>query len=160
MRVFLDSTCWVAASASELGGSALILELARGGALAILTSDIVLAEASKNIREKRPADAALRHMRRLADMHVENVGSLTADEEAAWAHLTADKDCHILAAAVKGKADVLVTLDRKHLLTDLVRSNFPITVQDTREFLMSLDEAECQAARERTRTEEDAQAPS
>jgi predicted nucleic acid-binding protein len=45
------------------------------------------------------------------------------------------KDRHVLAAALKAKVDVLVTLDCKHLLTEVVRVNFPIPVQDTKEFL-------------------------
>jgi hypothetical protein len=58
-----------------------------------------------------------------------------------WASVTAEKDCHVLAAALAAGVDVLVTLDKKHLLTEAVRSAFPIPVRTPGEFLQSLPPA-------------------
>lgn len=134
-RVFSDATCWVAAAGSEAGSSSAIILLAQAFLLGIVTSRAVLQEAERNIRHKMGATALLRFYFLLDRTEIEIIEETTRDEEARWAHLTADKDRHVLAAAWKANADVLVTLDRKHLLTEVVRAKFPIPVQDTKEFL-------------------------
>jgi putative PIN family toxin of toxin-antitoxin system len=134
-RVLLDATCWVAAAGSPAGGSAAIILLAQAFLLVLVTSRSVLQEAERNIRNKM-GDAALERFYLLLDTtEIEISEQTTAEEEQIWAAFTADKDRHVLAAALKAKADVLVTLDRKHVLTEDVRANFPIPVQDTKEFL-------------------------
>lgn len=134
-RVFLDATCWVAAAGSEAGGSSAIILLAQGFLLALVTSRTVLQEAERNIQSKMGAPALERFYFLLNTTEIEISEQTTAEEEQRWAAFTADKDRHVLAAALKANADVLVTLDRKHVLTEIVRANFPIPVQDTKEFL-------------------------
>ena len=48
--------------------------------------------------------------------------------------LTVLKDLHVLAAAVVGQADVLITFDKEHLDTPDVKAAFPIPVMNTTEF--------------------------
>jgi predicted nucleic acid-binding protein len=52
--------------------------------------------------------------------------------------LVAEKDCHVLAGAYKAQADVLVSLDKRHILTAKVMKGFPIPVKDTSSFLKNL----------------------
>lgn len=134
-RVFLDATCWVAAAGSEAGGSSAIILLAQAFLLVLVTSQAVLQEAERNIQNKMEASAVQRFYLLLDMTEIEICEPTTPDEELQWAALTVGKDRHVLAAASKAKADVLVTLDRKHLLTGTVQANFPIPVQDTKEFL-------------------------
>ncbi len=134
-RVFLDATCWVAAAGSESGGSSAIIKLAQAFLLALVVSRAVLQEAERNIQNKMGASALQRFYLLLNTTEIEVCEQPTLEEEQQWAAFTADKDRHVLAAAIKAKADVLVTLDRKHVLTEIVRANFPIPVQDTKEFL-------------------------
>jgi predicted nucleic acid-binding protein len=133
-RAFLDATCWVAAAGSPNGGSAQILKLGRLGKLVILATPLVLQEAEENIRDHWGAEGLDRFYQDVADLDLEMIEPTTADEEAQWTALTAAKDLHVLAAAFKASADVLITLDRRHLLTDAVARGFPILVQDTRSF--------------------------
>lgn len=130
-RVFPDATCWVAAAGSPSGGSAQILKLGRLGRLVIVTSQRVLQEAEKNIREAFGAEGLGRFYQDVADLELEIVTEPTPEDEAQWQEITAAKDCHVLAAVFKAGADVLVTLDRRHLLTETVEDHFPIPVMDT-----------------------------
>jgi predicted nucleic acid-binding protein len=125
----------MAAAGSEAGGSSAIISLAQAFLLVLVVSQAVLQEAERNIRAKMGRQALQRFHSLLAATEIEMGEPTTVEEEDQWAQYTAGKDRHVLAAALKEKADVLVTLDRKHLLTEVVRANFPIPVQDTKEFL-------------------------
>lgn len=135
-RVFLDATCWMAAVGSAEGGSSAIISLAQAFLLLIVASQAVLNEAERNIKAKMGMDALRSFHLLLAETEIEICTQATLDEEEAWADLIVEKDRQVLASAFKTKADVLVTLDCKHVLTETVRANFPVLVQDTREFLM------------------------
>lgn len=144
-RVFPDATCWVAAAGNPKGGSAEILKLGRLGKLVIITTQRVLKEAEKNISANWGADELECFYRDVADLDLEFVDDPSAAEEARWQGITVDKDCHVLASAYKAGADVLVTLDRKHLLTATVVSQFPLPVVDTKQFFAALTSEDLQA---------------
>lgn len=137
-RVFLDASCWVAAAGSPTGGSAMILKLARAGHLQVVATKRILQEAERNIRDKMGKEALLRYYEELGATEIELVDPTTAEEEARWQDLVAEKDCHVLASAYKAPADVLVTLDKHHILTEKVEREFPIPLRDTRGFLKEL----------------------
>ncbi|MGE5577387.1 MAG: putative toxin-antitoxin system toxin component, PIN family [Syntrophothermus sp.] len=138
LKVFLDASCWVAAAGSSTGGSALILELARHGFIHIIAIKRVLQEAERNIKDKLGKEALLRYYEGLGTIEIDLVDPPTPEEEARWRHLVAEKDCHILAGAYGGLADVLVSLDRRHILTRTVKEGFPLPVKDTSSFLREL----------------------
>ncbi|MEW5931994.1 MAG: PIN domain-containing protein [Bacillota bacterium] len=149
-RVFLDASCWVAAAGSPTGGSTLILRLAQAGRVQVVATRRVLQEAEHNIRTKMEEEALLRYYRLLGSVELELIPPVTPEEEARWSGLAAPKDAHVLAGAAKANADVLVSLDRRHILTERVRKGFPIPVQDTREFLRGVaEEAEAQRGEQR-----------
>ena len=137
MRVFLDATCWVAAAGSPAGGSAEIVRQAQAGKLRLVTTLRVLEEAERNIHRAFDPAALLRFYAWLGSLPLEVVDPTTPAEEAQWQEVTVDKDRHVLAGALKAHADVLVTLDRKHLLTAAVLARCPIPVQDTRQFFQA-----------------------
>ena len=139
-RVFLDATCWMAAAGSETGGSSAIILMAQSLLLVLIVSRAVLQEAERNIQATMGPDALHRFYLMLASTELEVCEPTAPEEEDRWAGLTAEKDRHVLAAAYKANADVLVTLDRKHVLTDVVREQFPIPVHDTKEFLTAFRE--------------------
>jgi predicted nucleic acid-binding protein len=144
-RVFLDATCWMAAAGSPTGGSAEILKLGRLGRLLIVATQRVLREAEKNIGEEWGAEGLERFHRDVADLDLELIDEPTAEDEARWQAVTVPKDCHVLAGAYKAGADVLVTLDRKHLLTETVAVQFPLPVMDTRQFFAALKSEDLRA---------------
>ena len=139
IRVFLDATCWIAAAGSPSGGSSALLELSSLGSFRIVTVTVtvnhVLIETERNIRDKMTDVAFDRYMAVFSAVRPDVADNLMQDEWAHWLPLVPEKDCHVLAGAVKAKADALVSLDRKHILTDTVREHFPIPVYDTKEFL-------------------------
>jgi len=59
-RVFLDATCWMAASGSAEDGSSAIISLAQAFLLMIMASQAVLSEAERNIKAKMGLDALRR----------------------------------------------------------------------------------------------------
>ncbi|MEW6173696.1 MAG: PIN domain-containing protein [Bacillota bacterium] len=137
-KVFLDASCWVAAAGSPTGGSALILRLARAGFLRIMATKRVLKEAERNIRGKMGEKVLLRYYQEIGATEIELVDPSTVEEEAKWRDLVSEKDCHVLAGTYKAKAAVLVSLDKKHILTARVKKDFPIPVKDTKNFLRNL----------------------
>jgi len=139
-RVFLDASCWVAAAGSATGGSSLILKLARASYVRLVATRRVLQEAEYNIRTKMGEEPLLRYYQLLGSVELELVSPVTSEEEAKWSSLVTPKDAHVLAGAAKAKADVLISLDRRHILTERVREGFPIPVQDTGEFLRGIAE--------------------
>jgi len=134
-RVLFDASCWVAASGSPSGGSSLILQLGLAGKLRIVSSPRILEEAERNVGQKLGAEALARLYALLADVDPEIVDECSEEELEAWNTLVHEKDRHILAAAFKAQVETLVSLDRRHILTDQVRAGFPIAVCDTKEFL-------------------------
>lgn len=134
IRVFLDATCWMAAAIKPTGGSARILQLARTGRLVLVSTQRVLQEVQRNLARDYGGEELERFNRDLMDADVEVVEEVTAEEEARWQDLTVEKDRHVLAGALKGRADVLVSLDKKHILTERVTTGFPVPVRSTQGF--------------------------
>jgi predicted nucleic acid-binding protein len=118
------------------GRSAKILLLARTGRLVLVTTRRALQEAERNLARDYGGEELERLRRDLMDADVEVVEEVTAEEEARWHDLTVEKDRHVLAGALKGGADVLVSLDKKHILTDRVIADFPIPVRSTQGFFV------------------------
>lgn len=136
-RVFLDASCWVAAAGSPDGGSALIIRLALCGHVKLVSTRVILLEAENAIGGKLGKEALLRFYLSLGNLDLEIIDPPTSGELSRWSALVHAKDLHVLAGAYKASADVLVTLDRRHLLTEVVKVGFPLAVLDTTEFLES-----------------------
>ncbi len=137
-RVFIDASMLIAAAASSTGGSAAVLELGRRGQVLLLVSKLVLVEAERNIRQKLPSEALLRFHQYIGTLPLQVVAAATDREIAEASRIVAEKDAHVLAAALKGQTDVLLTLDRKHLLASAVRAASPVVIQTPGEFLQEL----------------------
>lgn len=136
LRLFLDANVFIAAAGSQAGASALVLALCRHGDAKAVTSRLVLLEAERNIREKLGPETLLRFYREIAELDLELVGALTPHEIAAQSRIIHPKDAHVLAAALKGQVEVLLTLDRKHFLSPPVReAGLPFQVTTPGDFL-------------------------
>jgi predicted nucleic acid-binding protein len=138
IRVFLDASCWVAAAGSPDGGSAGILKLAQARYLSIGITQRVFHEAERNIKDKLGEKALLRYYEWLDVLDLEVIPPPTPTEESRWNTLVAPKDCHVLAAAYHANFAILVSLDKKHIVNEQVKRDFPVQVMDTKEFLQWL----------------------
>jgi len=136
IRLFLDANVFVAASASTQGGSALLLEISRKGLFEIVTSHLALLEAERNVRKKLPSSALKRYHHLLETTPLRMTPSPTAEEFRRYQNLIHEKDAPILAAAVAGKADFLITLDQRHFMTEpLRRAHLPLKIVTPGQFL-------------------------
>jgi len=112
MRVFLDANILFSAAYSDNSNASRLFGLQAVGLCQLFASAYALDEARRNIAAKRPQQsAALEVFAGQLLLMPEPSPGLT--EEAVRLGLPA-KDAPVLAAAIAGKADVLVTGDRAH----------------------------------------------
>jgi len=116
-RLFLDASVVFSASYSEKGASREIILRGIRGQLIVVVSRYVLKEVRVNLEEKAPhAVEAYQELVTLLSPEIADAPSLSELREAAtYINL---KDAPIVAAAARARVDYLVTLDRKHLLSD------------------------------------------
>src|SRR3989344_5786462 len=111
--VCLDSSVLFTAVNSPTGGSAKLFTLPQ---YQLITSPYVLTEVERNVRKK----LLKHHLERffLLVLKLKIIKQFPQDKIIKKAEkATVFKDAVILAEAKQSKADTLVTLDRKHLLT-------------------------------------------
>jgi len=131
-RVFLDACAWLAFLGRPAGGTGEILRLAREGRICILSSEPILEEVRKHLaRVKRtPADLAMI----LREIPRKDVSPSVADIERVPEEIE-PKDRHVIAAAIRGQADYLVTFDRRHLAKPKTRERVSFPIETPRAFL-------------------------
>ena len=112
MRVLLDSNVFV--SALLIGRNCEeILSMGRAGAIVILSSEEILSEAAKVMRRKfRWSEADVRRF----SNELRSLCTLVECDPHGIEFPPDPDDSKVLACAVAGNADVIVTGDRKHLL--------------------------------------------
>ena len=114
--VFVDSSVIFSAVNSPTGGSSKIFTLKN---IKLLTSKVFLTETERNVRNKLN-DYHLERFFMLVDK-LKILKQLPNNKFIKKAKkIIVEKDSIILAESYKSKADFLVTLDRKHFLTDPV----------------------------------------
>lgn len=138
-RLFLDTSILIAAAGSPDGGSASVLEICSRGMATALVSRLVFREAERNIKEKMTEGTHLRYFKLLANLNPETTSLPAPPMLEQAAALVASQDAHVLAAARNGDATHLITLDRKHLLTeDVRRGSHPMIICTPVEYLQKL----------------------
>jgi predicted nucleic acid-binding protein len=111
-RLFFDASCLVAATRSPNGGSGFLLSVCRNGFLRGIVSQPVVLEAERNILQAFGEELLLSFDR---VMDFTPLAVLPAPSQPALARLRQtinEKDVHVVAAAIQGKAEFLVTLDK------------------------------------------------
>lgn len=115
-------------------------------------SERILEEAERNVKLSRPDADAARISRRFQAMRESFEEAMVSEYEAIEAVMTNHpKDRHVLAAAVRGKADVIVTINLSDFPPESCEP-YDIEVQHPDEFLCyqwELDEASMSFAVER-----------
>lgn len=138
-RVFLDANIFFAAVQSQIGGSHFIIELAKRNKLKIVTVVHALAEAEHNIGKKIDVAALQIHYENLlySKPTIQSLIGIPKELEKKLILYVPEKDIPILAGAILSKAEVLITLDKKHFLGNekLHNTNFNIVIATPGDFL-------------------------
>ncbi|MCX6026471.1 MAG: PIN domain-containing protein [Chloroflexi bacterium] len=114
MRLFIDSSVPFSAAYSAQGYARDLIMRALTGDVILVVSDLVLEETRRNIAQSSPENLPLLEFV-LASIPFEVVRARKSQVLAASKY-TELKDAPIAAAARHAGVDLLVTLDRKHLL--------------------------------------------
>lgn len=126
-RIFLDASAMFAAAYSSGGASRELLRLGLAGEVSLITNQTAIEEAERNLERKAPEAAAV-FRAILAAFPIGVLPAPTQLEFEAAAAVAVAKDAPILAGAVAGRADYLVTFDRQHLIGLDVSSLAPTLV--------------------------------
>jgi len=113
-RLFIDSSVLFSAIYSSRGHARDLLLMATRGEVGLILSELVIEEVRRNLTDIAPESVEVFHFfLNLIPFEIANPSREEVQEAAGYTVL---KDAPILAAARKSQADMLVTLDRKHLL--------------------------------------------
>jgi len=132
-KVFLDSSVIVAGLASVKGGSHEILALAELKLITPFISEDVIKEVLRNVQKKLP-DSLLHFYTLFTTLPFKIIDATGKDIEYAKT-LINEKDASILAAAITGQVDWLLSLDR-HFLTAELQGKVSFTVGSPKDFLL------------------------
>lgn len=120
--VFLDASVLVSAALSKTGASRIIIGLAGNNFLRAIISPSVVQEARDALVSKYSKDE-LAELYKLVALIKKDVGEDASDQQKRRFGALVDdpKDRHVLGAALRHKAQYLLTLDRKHFFTDRLK---------------------------------------
>ena len=113
-RIFVDSSVLFSAAYSSKGHSRDLILMAIREEVTLVVSQVVLTETRRNLAQSAPEHVVLLDLLE-ANVPFEII-DVTKHEVLSAAEHVVLKDAPIVAAARKGKVDLLVTLDQKHLL--------------------------------------------
>ena len=136
--LFFDASVLVAGAYSPRGGSALLLDACVFGGCTAQSTLLVLLEALHTLERGVPPRSLNRFRRYLAEIDWEIVPVPKEEALQKYELLIDPKDLHVLAAAVEGGSEFLLTLDRRHILAaaEAVREgNLPIHILRPGDFI-------------------------
>lgn len=122
LRVFLDSSVFIAAAGSKKGSrsaSIAVLHCAALGFIRLVTSEKVLDEVDRNIRKKVASDPTKKailfsYYELMKEIKLEVVPDPPAETFEHWERVTDPNDAPIIEAAVVAQVDYLLSLNTKH----------------------------------------------
>ncbi len=116
--VFLDAAVLFSAALSSTGASRELFHLAQKGHVELVTNEIAVIEANRNLASKNPEAVVLFKILIATPIITVFPKPLIAEVEAA-AEYTELKDAPIVAGAINANADYLATFDQRHLINPL-----------------------------------------
>ena len=114
-RIFLDASALFAAAYSPTGAARELVRLGREGSVTLVTNQIAIEEAERNLTRKAPEGVAIIRTS-LAALPIEVLATPSPREIQTLLPLVLAKDAPILAGALACRADYLATFDRQHLI--------------------------------------------
>lgn len=134
VKVFLDSNVIISGLFSDKGPPRVILDLLCLGlpVLAGVTGEYNLIEIERNLTKKMP-DALPVYRKYLPLLNLEVIPLPSSGEIKKLSGLTSDKDMPVLASAISGNVDFLVTGDKKDLIK--LKGKYSFRILSPPEFL-------------------------
>lgn len=136
VRVFLDSNVILSGLLSDKGAPRIILDILclRLPHLKGLTGRDNIIEIERNLTKKLPAAIPV-YNEYLPKLNLEIVPLPSHEEVQNLSGHTSDKDLPVLASALKGKADFLVTGDKKDFAVLMMKGSYPFKIMTPAELL-------------------------
>lgn len=116
MKLFLDSSVLISGMYSAKGASAALIALGDERNIDLIVSFYVLLETKVNFEQKYPQILPL-YEAFVDTVPPANVIAVDEQDILPVSRYTEFKDAPVVAAAIKANVDYLVTLDKRHLLT-------------------------------------------
>jgi predicted nucleic acid-binding protein len=136
IRVFLDSNVILSGLISDKGAPRIILDLLtlKLPFLAGCTGRFNLREIERNLKKKLPGILAV-YRQYLPRLNLRIIPLPRKQELSAFAQTIADKDLPVLCSAIRGKADLLVTGDKRHFQKLKAHGEYPLQIVTPAEFV-------------------------
>ena len=116
MKIFIDASVILAALGSKSGGSSLVLQLK---VTKKVVSQSILEEVFRNTFK---VGYTREEVNKLLVMNDIDVFPAPSSEEARrFFRIVGEKDAHVIASTLSAKAEIIVTLDKKHLLSKKIK---------------------------------------
>lgn len=133
-RVFLDTSALIAGIVSETGAAREVLRLCEAGVVEVCVSKQVLIEADRTFSEKLPCLVSdyRNMMRRMAPILLDDPSRKEVLRAERVIH---SKDAPILAAAINGEVDFLITWNTRHFHQSSVVKSVRFRIATPGEFL-------------------------
>ena len=113
-RIFIDSSVLFSAANSTKGYSRDLMIMGASGEIALILSNFVLQETIRNLAQlKQPPLTELEEILKNAHIEIVNAGKQAVLDAG---KLIVLKDAPIIAAAKIAKVNMLVSMDKKHIL--------------------------------------------
>ena len=133
MIAFIDASVILAALGSKSGGSSQVLKLIKKRKIEGITSQAVVEEVLRNAYKIKITDSEVASL--VSSSLLKVISAPESSEVEKYFDDTVAKDAHIVASAIKSKAEIIITLDKKHLLSKKIRGS---VIVSPGEFLKNL----------------------
>jgi predicted nucleic acid-binding protein len=136
VKVFLDSNVIISGLFSNKGAPRIILDLLCLGlpVLAGMTGQYNIIEIERNIKKKMPEVLSL-YNEYLPKLNLEIIPLPPLQKIRDLSGHISDKDAPVLASAITGKVDFLVTGDKKDFIIPSKKGKYPFKIVTPSEFL-------------------------
>lgn len=118
LRVFPDTTIWIAALGRPEGGSGVIFTFAKENRIKIISSQSIFEEVRRNLYKLKKVTTE--NFENLVAEVTPEIIEISPNDLIPWKNVVHPKDEHVLASAKKGKSKILVSFDKAHILENKV----------------------------------------
>lgn len=123
MKILIDASVILAALGSKTGGSMVVLKLVKKGKLQAVVSETIIEEVIRNAAKTNSSPEDIDHF--ILSHQLKIFPAPVSENVDKYIEQTGEKDAHVVASAIESKVDLIVTLDKKHLLSGKLKLKSP-----------------------------------